>query len=54
VLIERKRSLVQRASLLPLRRLGEPIPVVKRWRAEGMPVVEQGRFVTSSPEQLSA
>jgi|SRR5215472_11235982 len=34
--------------------LGEPISVVKRWRSEGMPVVEQGRFVTSSPEQLSA
>jgi phage terminase Nu1 subunit (DNA packaging protein) len=34
--------------------LGEPISVVKRWRSEGMPVVEQGRFVTSSAEQLSA
>ena len=34
--------------------LGEPISVVKRWRSEGMPVVEQGRFVTSSPQQLSA
>ena len=34
--------------------LGEPISVVKRWRSEGMPVVEQGRFVTGSPEQLSA
>jgi hypothetical protein len=34
--------------------LGEPISVVKRWRSEGMPVVEQGRFVSISPEQLSA
>lgn len=34
--------------------LGEPISVVKRWKSEGMPVVEQGRFVASSPEQLSA
>jgi hypothetical protein len=34
--------------------LGEPMAVVKRWREEGMPVVEEGRFVTSSPEQLSA
>jgi len=34
--------------------LGEPVSVVKRWRAEGMPVVDQGRLVTSSPEELSA
>ena len=34
--------------------LGEPVSVVKRWRSEGMPITEQGRFVTSSPEQLSA
>jgi hypothetical protein len=34
--------------------LGEPISVVKRWKSEGMPVVEQGRFVASSPEQLNA
>lgn len=34
--------------------LGEPITVVKRWRAEGMPVTEQGRFVSSTPQQLSA
>jgi hypothetical protein len=33
--------------------LGEPANVVKRWAAEGMPVVEQGRYVTSSPEQLN-
>jgi hypothetical protein len=34
--------------------LGEPISVVKRWRSDGMPVIEQGRFVTTSPEELSA
>jgi hypothetical protein len=34
--------------------LGEPISVVKRWKSEGMPVAEQGRFVASSPEQLNA
>src|SRR6266576_2108451 len=34
--------------------LGEPVSVVKRWRSEGMPVSEEGRFVSSSPEQLSA
>jgi hypothetical protein len=34
--------------------LGEPISVVKRWKAEGMPVTEQGRFVTGSPGELSA
>lgn len=34
--------------------LGEPISVVKRWKTEGLPVAEQGRLITSSPEQLSA
>jgi hypothetical protein len=34
--------------------LGEPVSVAKRWRSEGMPVFEQGRFVSTSPEQLSA
>jgi hypothetical protein len=34
--------------------LGQPLSVVKRWRSEGMPVNEEGRFVSSSPEQLSA
>jgi hypothetical protein len=33
--------------------LGEPVSVVKRWKSEGMPVVEQGRFVTTTPEQLN-
>jgi hypothetical protein len=34
--------------------LGEPVSVVKRWKSEGMPVFEQGRFVSTTPEQLSA
>ena len=34
--------------------LGEPVSIIKRWASEGMPVSEQGRFVTSSPEQLNA
>jgi hypothetical protein len=34
--------------------LGEPVSVVKRWKSEGMPVVEQGRFVSTSPEQLNS
>jgi hypothetical protein len=33
--------------------LGEPVSVVKRWRTEGMPVSEQGRFVTSSAQELN-
>jgi hypothetical protein len=33
---------------------GEPFSVVSRWRSEGMPVIEQGRLVSSSPEKLSA
>lgn len=34
--------------------LGEPLSVIKRWASEGMLVSGQGRFVTSSPEQLNA
>ncbi len=34
--------------------LGEPVSVVKRWKSEGMPVIEQGRFVSSTPGELSA
>lgn len=34
--------------------LGEPVSVVQRWSAEGMPVRKQGRFVTSTPEELNA
>lgn len=33
--------------------LGEPVSVVKRWRSEGMPAFEQGRFVSSTREQLT-
>src|SRR5947207_633995 len=33
--------------------LGEPISVVKRWAAEGMPVSTQGRFVTTTPAELN-
>lgn len=34
--------------------LGEPVSVVQRWAAEGMPVGRQGRFVTTTPEELNA
>ncbi len=34
--------------------LGEPVSVVKRWAADGMPVQRQGQFVSSSSEQLNA
>jgi hypothetical protein len=34
--------------------LGEPVSVVKRWKTEGMPVTEQGRFVSSSSAELTA
>ena len=34
--------------------LGEPTSVVQRWAAEGMPVQRQGRFVTTTPEELNA
>jgi hypothetical protein len=34
--------------------LGEPVSVLKRWRSEGMPVFEQGRFVSSSAKELNA
>lgn len=34
--------------------LGEPISVVQRWAAEGMPVRHQGRFVTTTTEELNA
>jgi hypothetical protein len=33
--------------------LGEPVSVVERWASEGMPVFKQGRFVSSTPEQLN-
>jgi hypothetical protein len=34
--------------------LGEPVSVVHRWAAEGRPVRREGRFVSTSPEELNA
>jgi len=34
--------------------LGHPATVVQRWASEGMPVRRQGRFVTTTPEELNA
>ncbi len=34
--------------------LGEPVSVVERWGAEGMPVQRQGRLVTTTPAELNA
>ena len=34
--------------------LGEPASVVQRWASEGMPIRRQGRFVTTTPEELNA
>jgi hypothetical protein len=34
--------------------LGEPVSVVQRWASEGMPVRRQGRFVTTTPDELNA
>lgn len=34
--------------------LGEPSSVVQRWADEGLPVKKEGRFVTTSPEELNA
>ena len=34
--------------------LGHPSAVVQRWASEGMPVRRQGRFVTTTPEELNA
>jgi hypothetical protein len=34
--------------------LGEPVSVVERWAAEGMPVSKQGRFMTASTDELRA
>jgi hypothetical protein len=34
--------------------LGEPVSVVQRWAAEGMPVRREGRFVSTSLEELNA
>lgn len=34
--------------------LGHPATVVQRWASEGLPVRRQGRFVTTTPEELNA
>ncbi len=34
--------------------LGEPVGVVERWANEGMPVRKEGRFVSTTPEELNA
>lgn len=33
--------------------LGEPDSVVQRWAKQGMPVRKQGRYVTTSPDELN-
>ncbi|HZQ93403.1 MAG TPA: hypothetical protein VFA67_00240 [Candidatus Sulfotelmatobacter sp.] len=33
--------------------LGEPASVVQRWAAEGMPVRRQGRYVTTTADELN-
>jgi len=34
--------------------LGEPVSVVKRWAADGMPVHREGQFVSTSSDQVNA
>ena len=34
--------------------LGEPVSVVKRWAAEGMPLHREGQFVATSSNELNA
>jgi hypothetical protein len=34
--------------------LGEPTSVVQRWASEGMPLRRQGRFVTTTADELNA
>ena len=34
--------------------LGEPTSLAQRWAAQGMPVRRQGRYVTTTPDQLNA
>ncbi|PYX45905.1 MAG: hypothetical protein DMG79_18170 [Acidobacteria bacterium] len=33
--------------------LGEPVSVVQRWAGDGMPVRREGRFVTTTVDQLN-
>ncbi len=32
--------------------LGQPVAVAQRWAKEGMPVKKEGRYVTTTPEEL--
>ena len=34
--------------------LGQTVSVAQRWQKEGMPVTREGRFVSASPEDLTA
>ena len=34
--------------------LGQTVSVAQRWQKEGMPVTREGRFVSASPENLTA
>jgi phage terminase Nu1 subunit (DNA packaging protein) len=34
--------------------LGQTVSVAQRWQNEGMPVSREGRFVSASPEDLTA
>jgi hypothetical protein len=34
--------------------LGQTVSVAQRWKNEGMPVAREGRFVSASPEDLTA
>jgi phage terminase Nu1 subunit (DNA packaging protein) len=34
--------------------LGEPVSVVKRWAAEGMPIHREGQFVATSSSELNS
>ena len=34
--------------------LGEPVSVVKRWSAEGMPIHREGQFVATSSNELNS
>jgi hypothetical protein len=34
--------------------LGQTVSVAQRWQREGMPVTREGRFVSASPEDLTA
>ena len=34
--------------------LGQPVSAVKRWNSEGMPVRRQGRFITTTSDELNS